>query len=120
MKRLREIPLPVEHKSIKYHLEKAIKYASVSRNMLAVVVTTLVAYYWPEIKTPFMLSANVKPGIPPISLPPSFVQYNNRTIGFFEMTKELGDGIIVLPLVAVLANMACAKSRSGLIIIAGF
>lgn len=57
-------------------------------------------------------TGKVEPGIPSFSLPPFQVEYNNQTIGFVQMCTELGSGIVVVPLVAVLANVAIAKAFS--------
>lgn len=58
----------------------------------------------------------VEPGMPEVSLPPFEIFYHNRTLSFTEVCTELGSGIIVVPLVAVLANVAIAKAFSKLII----
>lgn len=50
--------------------------------------------------------------MPDFSLPPFEINYNNRTLSFKEVCSELGTGIIVVPLVAILANVAIAKAFS--------
>lgn len=50
--------------------------------------------------------------MPEISWPPFEILSHNRTLSFTEICGELGTGIIVVPLVAVLANVAIAKSFS--------
>lgn len=50
--------------------------------------------------------------MPEISLPPFQIEYQNRTLSFKEVYTELGSGIIVVPLVGVLANVAIAKAFS--------
>lgn len=54
----------------------------------------------------------VEPGMPEISLPPFQITHNNQTLSFTQICSELGSGIIVVPLVAVLANVAIAKAFS--------
>lgn len=54
----------------------------------------------------------VEPGMPEASLPPFQIEYHNRTLSFSQVCAELGSGIIVVPLVAVLANVAIAKAFS--------
>lgn len=49
-------------------------------------------------------------GLPQFHLPAFSIQKNNSTITFPEMCSELGLGIIVIPMVAVLANVAIAKA----------
>lgn len=48
--------------------------------------------------------------MPRISWPPFEIQHNNATIGFLEICSDLGSAIIVVPLVAVLANVAISKA----------
>lgn len=59
-----------------------------------------------------LIPGNVKKGMPELSFPPFEIFYNNRTLSFKEVCSELGTGIIVVPLVAVLANVAIAKAFS--------
>lgn len=58
------------------------------------------------------LKGKVEPGVPHISLPPFQFQHNNETIHFLTVCSDLGSGIIITPLIAVLANIAIAKSLS--------
>lgn len=62
----------------------------------------------------FYLIGKVEPGMPEISLPPFSIFYHNETLSFTKVCQELGSGIIVVPLVAVLANVAIAKAFSKL------
>lgn len=48
-------------------------------------------------------------GVPHISLPPFEFQHNNETIHFLTILSDLGAGIIVMPVIAVVANIAIAK-----------
>lgn len=50
--------------------------------------------------------------MPEISLPPFQINYHNSTLSFSQVCAELGSGIIVVPLVAILANVAIAKAFS--------
>lgn len=50
--------------------------------------------------------------MPEFSFPPFNIEYKNRTLSFTDVCAELGSGIIVVPLVAVLANVAIAKAFS--------
>lgn len=50
--------------------------------------------------------------MPEISWPPFQIEYHNKTLSFPEVCAELGSGIVVVPLVAVLANVAIAKAFS--------
>lgn len=74
------------------------------------------AYQWAVGAAPFKLSGKVESGIPKFSLPPFQFEYQNRTIGLIEICGELGSGIIMIPLIAVSANVAIAKAFSELFI----
>jgi len=50
------------------------------------------------------------PGLPPVGLPPFETTLGNRTYTFTEMVSQLGMGIVVVPVVGVLANVAIAKA----------
>lgn len=52
----------------------------------------------------------VTPGVPPFHLPAFKTKVGNETVEFFDMVQTLGSGIVILPVVAVLANVAIAKS----------
>lgn len=57
-----------------------------------------------------LLTGKVRSGLPALSLPPFSAQVGNQTYSFMDMCSQLGSGIIVLPLVAVLANVSIAKA----------
>lgn len=52
----------------------------------------------------------IEKGLPSFSLPPFSIQENNSTVTFLDMCSELGLGIVVIPMVAILANVAIAKA----------
>jgi solute carrier family 26 (sodium-independent sulfate anion transporter), member 11 len=93
-------------------IKKLLFYISISRNALIVVITSSFAYlltiHYSEV--PFKLSEKVGPGIPSFKLPEFSVEKDNRTIGFIEICGDIGSGLILLPLVSILANVAIAKS----------
>ncbi|XP_055699169.1 sodium-independent sulfate anion transporter-like isoform X2 [Phlebotomus papatasi] len=94
-------------------LKKFLWYISISRNAITVLITSFIAYYWivdSGESVPFKLSGKVEPGIPTFQLPPFNIDYHNRTLNILEICSELGAGIVVIPLVAVLMNVAIAKS----------
>ncbi|XP_055299974.1 sodium-independent sulfate anion transporter-like isoform X3 [Sitodiplosis mosellana] len=92
-------------------IKKSLWYISISRNALIVLITSAIGYNWTASHMPpFKLSGKVEPGMPEISLPPFQVTYHNSTLSFTQVCAELGSGIIVVPLVAVLANVAIAKA----------
>jgi hypothetical protein len=55
-------------------------------------------------------SGRVQSGLPPFQLPPFSAELNNRTLNVLEMAAELKAGIIVVPVVAIIANVAIGKA----------
>lgn len=100
--------LPTKNKKIK----KSLWFLSISRNALVVFFCALIAFlYEMKIgKTPFRLSSHVPSGLPTFKPPPFSTISNNHTISFMHMVHDLGSGIVVVPVVAILANVAIAKS----------
>ncbi|XP_053668040.1 sodium-independent sulfate anion transporter-like [Anopheles marshallii] len=93
-------------------LHRLLWYVSLARNALVVLFSTLLAHYLSTARggVPFRLSGAVEPGIPTFEWPVRGVTVNNTTISFLEITTELGSGLLLVPLVAVLANVAIAKA----------
>lgn len=57
----------------------------------------------------FIILGRVKSGLPSFNFPSFRTVHKNQTYNFFEMCSHLGSGIVILPLVSVLANVAIAK-----------
>lgn len=60
----------------------------------------LIKYYLP--------AGEIPPGLPSVKLPPFSAE--NDSVGFLEMIRKLGSGVIVVPLVGVLENIAICKA----------
>ena len=100
-------------------LSKVVWLLSVARNAVIVIVCALIAYgcdpqlpETPTRNTTFILTGNLKSGIPKFQLPPFSVK-NTETgevTDFAGMISELGSAVIILPLMAVLENIAIAKA----------
>uniref|UniRef100_A0A1B6DIL8 SLC26A/SulP transporter domain-containing protein n=1 Tax=Clastoptera arizonana TaxID=38151 RepID=A0A1B6DIL8_9HEMI len=95
-----------------HFLNKLIWLIGTSRNAILVVVGGLFGYYfyYKYEDIPFKVIGYVPPGLPTFELPPFSVVSGNRTIGFIEMCTDMGQGIFVLPLVALLENIAICKA----------
>lgn len=89
-------------------------YISISRNALVVFFSGLLVYMWVHRSSleavPFALSSKVSSAMPSFKLPPFAFEYQNRTYVFTDILHELGSGVILVPIVAVLANVAIAKA----------
>ncbi|XP_064550331.1 sodium-independent sulfate anion transporter isoform X2 [Drosophila montana] len=95
-------------------LKKVLWYISISRNALVVFFSGLLVYLWVHRSSleavPFALSSKVSSAMPSFKLPPFAFEYQNRTYVFTDILHELGSGVILVPIVAVLANVAIAKA----------
>jgi sodium-independent sulfate anion transporter 11 len=92
-----------------------------ARNVVIVVICTGISYACnpklpklPEDQrnTTFILTGSIGSGLPPFQ-PPPFSMKNTQTgqvIPFKDMLAELGSGIIIIPLIAILESVAIAKS----------
>ncbi|CAH0563575.1 unnamed protein product [Brassicogethes aeneus] len=124
-------PMDIKLKDLKLHKEdakptsnqKILQYlmwlVSTSRNAFVVIICSTVAYLYETNGTgsPFLLTGTVKPGLPDVKLPPFHTVVNNRTVEFGEMLSDLGSSVILVPIIAVLGNVAIAKAfASGTII----
>ncbi|XP_055918098.1 sodium-independent sulfate anion transporter isoform X2 [Eupeodes corollae] len=89
------------------------KYLSLSRNALAVVIGAILAYCLThDGNTPFKLSGQITPGLPPFELPPFSTTVNGTSYSFSEMISELGSSLGTIPLIAILESIAIAKTFS--------
>ncbi|XP_074034842.1 sodium-independent sulfate anion transporter [Leptinotarsa decemlineata] len=105
--------LKVKNPSVK----KLLWFLGISKNALIVLITSMVAFYMETNGgVPFSITGNVPKGLPDFSFP-SRPKIGNETVGYKEMIDSLGSGVIVVPVVAVLANVAIAKAYSGEVII---
>ncbi|XP_030369900.1 sodium-independent sulfate anion transporter isoform X2 [Scaptodrosophila lebanonensis] len=95
-------------------LKKLLWYISISRNALVVFFCGLLIFVWVHKSSlaaiPFALTAKVDSAQINFKLPPFAFEHQNRTYVFTDILQELGSAIIVLPIVAVLANVAIAKA----------
>ncbi|GJQ72248.1 hypothetical protein Trydic_g3339 [Trypoxylus dichotomus] len=99
-----------DEKNIHAILNKLVWFISTARNIIVVVLGAVMAYLFEAQGTrPFILIGEVKPGLPSFGLPPFHATVGNETIGFLEMSSFLGSAVIVVPLLAILENVALAK-----------
>ncbi|XP_063231702.1 sodium-independent sulfate anion transporter-like isoform X2 [Bacillus rossius redtenbacheri] len=84
-----------------------------SRNAIIVIVCGIIGYFsFTENESPLILIGHIPAGLPAFQLPPFAHDNGNSTVGFYEMATTLGWGIILLPLVGLLENMAVCKAFS--------
>nr|XP_022916923.1 sodium-independent sulfate anion transporter-like isoform X2 [Onthophagus taurus] len=91
--------------------KKSLWFLYISINIILVFLTSLMAYIFEKNDMkPFTLTGPVASGLPSLSVPNfSTTINNNQTLNFFEMSSKLGTGLIVVPLISILENIALAK-----------
>lgn len=84
---------------------------SLSRNALAVLVGTVIAYVCDQNGSkPFTLTGKVGRGLPPFQMPPFSTTFNNTVYNFDDMLKVYEGSVAFVPLIAVLECVAIAKA----------
>lgn len=76
------------------------------------IICSAIAYIF-ETKcggSPFLLTGTVRSGLPDFKPPPFQTELENRTVNFPEMVFDLGTSIFLVPVIAVLGNVAIAKA----------
>ncbi|XP_026724927.1 sodium-independent sulfate anion transporter-like isoform X3 [Trichoplusia ni] len=91
-------------------VKKTLWFISIARNATCVALATVFAYLvYEDIENPFLLTGDIPPGLPAVIPPPFETTVGNTTYSTGQMISHLGSGIIVLPLVALLGNIAVVK-----------
>ncbi|XP_029039363.1 sodium-independent sulfate anion transporter-like [Osmia bicornis bicornis] len=95
-------------------LGKSIWFLGTGRNALVVILCAVVSYVYEGYYggAPFILTGHIDSGLPSIA-PPSFTRtVANQTETFFDICKDLGSGIVIVPLISIIGNVAIAKAFS--------
>lgn len=94
-------------------LANVLWFASTARNATVVLVCTVIAYVLhTRGYSPFILTGSIEAGLPTVSLPPTSTVIDGKYYGFFDMVSHLGSGLLVVPLIAIISNIAIAKAFS--------
>lgn len=112
---MKDIKLCAVDKKLKNYqpvITKMIWLISTARNAIVVIVCSAIAYKLDSSETgsPFILTGTVRSGLPPFAFPPFSTRVNNETFTFTQMCSELGTSIALVPIIAVLGNVAIAKA----------
>ncbi|CAG9584960.1 unnamed protein product [Danaus chrysippus] len=95
---------------VRSFVSQSLWFLSTTRNIFVVLVCAALAYYFDTLnQQPFVLTGEVKAGLPQISPPPFSATVGNHTYSFTEMSSTLGSAIFVVPLLSILENIALAK-----------
>lgn len=90
-------------------------FISTSRNAIAVICCTFAAYFLEKNgSSPFTLTGDIQSGLPAFELPAfsanRTVEGSTVELGFGDICSELGSSIGLVPLIAILEQVAIAKS----------
>lgn len=82
-----------------------------ARNALVVVLCAVASYIFETHGgAPYILTGHIDAGLPTVKPPPFSRTVGNQTETFIDMTKNLKFGILVIPLVSIIGNVAIAKA----------
>ncbi|EZA51469.1 Sodium-independent sulfate anion transporter [Ooceraea biroi] len=91
-------------------VNKFIWLIGTSRNALLVVLCGLLGWSFHE-NSPVRLIGYIPGGMPAVQLPPfSYTASDNTTVTFFDMVGNLGSGILVIPLISLMEDIAICKA----------
>lgn len=91
--------------------KKTLWLIGTSRNAILVIACGFIGYIFQmNGDSPFVLVGYVPPGLPEVKPPPFSATVNNETVNFVGMVSNLGTGIMVLPLLTILENIAICKA----------
>lgn len=87
-------------------------FLSTGRNAVVVIIGITVAYILKQVtdSEPLILIGHIGSGLPTLQPPPFNTVVGNDTYYFADMAKALGPEAIILPMVAILQLIACAKA----------
>ena len=102
-------------------LKTTLWVVSTARNAIVVIICTLMAYGFDPVipdkarNATFILTGDIQRGLPPFQPPPFSFNDTSQTasgdiIDFQGMVSELGSAIAIIPLLAILENVAIAKA----------
>lgn len=86
-----------------------------SRNAILVVVCGAIGYvFQSSVSAPFKLIGDIPPGLPSFEVPSFSLNANQSSNGreesFAEVVSSLGSGLVVVPLIALMENIAICKA----------
>ncbi|XP_015838459.1 sodium-independent sulfate anion transporter isoform X2 [Tribolium castaneum] len=89
----------------------ALRLIGISRNAILVIVCGAIGYYFTTLgETPFKVIGYVPEGFPAIQPPRFTYTYNNTHENFLDMVTNLRSGIIIVPLLGLLEDIAVCKA----------
>ncbi|KAK5641504.1 hypothetical protein RI129_010051 [Pyrocoelia pectoralis] len=82
-----------------------------SRNAILVIIGGFIGYsFYTNGAPPFKLIGDIPAGLPEFKVPSFGYTSENTTVSFTTMVSELGSGVVVVALIALLENIAICKA----------
>ncbi|KAI8130401.1 hypothetical protein FF38_06165 [Lucilia cuprina] len=97
-------------------INKIIWVIGTSRNAILVIVCCImgILLHKEHEGTPFKVIGYIPQGLPSFALPPTHLKANDTITGkeetFFQMVHSMGSGLIVVPLISLMENIAICKA----------
>lgn len=92
-------------------LKKSVWFLGTGRNAIVVILCAVISYvYENRGGAPFVLTGHIEAGLPSVQPPPFSRTVGNQTETFMDMCKNLGTGILIVPLISIIGNVAIAKA----------
>ncbi|XP_037074773.1 LOW QUALITY PROTEIN: sodium-independent sulfate anion transporter-like [Pollicipes pollicipes] len=116
MREMRRLPMmrpdPLAPRGRKF-LQGFLRFSSIARNAILVILAGIVVIILKANDLePFTPTSSVPAGLPKPKPPPFSTVDGNHTLAFSDMTSTIGVGIGIVPLLAVVENIAIAKAFS--------
>ena len=104
-------PKDEELQTTKYRvINKLIWLIGTSRNAFLVIICGFLGYSLSG-DAPFKLVGHIPGGMPTVQLPPfGYTKSDNETVTFIQMISNLGSGVLVLPLISLMEDIAICKA----------
>ncbi|XP_024884153.1 sodium-independent sulfate anion transporter-like [Temnothorax curvispinosus] len=94
-------------------LKKFLWTIGTARNALVVVLCAVASYIFETHGgAPYILTGHIDAGLPTVEPPPFSRTVGNQTETFIDMAKKLKFGILVIPFISIIGNVAIAKAFS--------
>ncbi|XP_071568572.1 sodium-independent sulfate anion transporter [Temnothorax nylanderi] len=94
-------------------LKKFLWTIGTARNALVVVLCAVASYIFETHGgAPYILTGHIDAGLPTVEPPPFSRTVGNQTETFIDMAKKFKFGILVIPLISIIGNVAIAKAFS--------
>ncbi|XP_077260060.1 sodium-independent sulfate anion transporter isoform X1 [Temnothorax americanus] len=94
-------------------LKKFLWTIGTARNALVVVLCAVASYIFETHGgAPYVLTGHIDAGLPTVEPPPFSRTVGNQTETFIDMAKKFKFGILVIPFISIIGNVAIAKAFS--------